>query len=879
MSTSSASSRNELDDLKSRIDLAELIRRSGVELKTVGKNLMGRCPFHEDSSASLSVNEQERLWNCFGCSAGGDALRFIQLKEKVEFPKAIERLKELALQLPKPSAPNGKKSAGPLDPLPGNLVRKDLLGRVAELYFKRFRECEEPQQYLTSRGLGSRELWDTFRVGYADGSMLDILPKSGPTREALTQLGVLNSKGREHFKGCVVVPLEHPDDGLVGFYGRRIGPEPPFPHLYLPGPKRGVLQWQSLKQARRVWVAESVLDAFSVWISGVKDVTCLFGAGSLPVDLEATLGRFSTPEVVLCLDGDRAGQEATERHSTSLSARGVRCLSVALPMGKDPNQLLLQEGPEVLRERLLHPKPVAAAQPEPEAQHAFLVEPGPDGFSWRLDDVSYRVTMIGPFVGRLRAMLVAARGSRLYSEKLDLHSHRARSLNAAQLVRILEISRADADRHLSLLLRAGLEWVDVNKASEGKPTRKKAPELSETEQAEAIAFLSQPNLIEAILADCHTLGFVGEEKGKLLAYLIGLSRKLPKPLSGIVISSSAAGKSTLTEMVEQLVPPEDVLFYSRLTPQALYYMCHNLTGMLLMLEERSGGEGADYSIRTLQSRKKLKLATPVKDPVTGKQVTQDIEVEGPVAYLETTTNPYLNPENSSRCFELYMDESEEQTRRIHVQQRRNRLLMDYDDEALAESIRKKHQNAQRMLKTMRVYIPFVEKLSFPTLWLRTRRDNERFLCLVEAITFLHQHQREQGQTKEGKPYVLATVADYRLAYNLAREVLASTLHELTKGTQDLWAVVVPFVLSKAPRAPKDFPFTFKDLRGATNLTNHRLRTSMHELLEMEYVSQIGGQNGSPFHFKLLTTDVKTLPSLLGLTSPDELEELLRAEAS
>jgi hypothetical protein len=83
-----------------------------------------------------------------------------------------------------------------------------------------------------------------------------------------------------------------------------------------------------------------------------------------------------------------------------------------------------------------------------------------------------------------------------------------------------------------------------------------------------------------------------------------------------------------------------------------------------------------------------------------------------------------------------------------------------------------------MLKPLRVTIPYAERLSFPSQWLRTRRDNQRFLCLIEVITFLHQHQRERGETSEGKPYVVATVADYRLAYELAREVLASQPYRL-----------------------------------------------------------------------------------------------------
>jgi energy-coupling factor transporter ATP-binding protein EcfA2 len=342
-----------------------------------------------------------------------------------------------------------------------------------------------------------------------------------------------------------------------------------------------------------------------------------------------------------------------------------------------------------------------------------------------------------------------------------------------------------------------------------------------------------------------------------------------------VISQSGAGKSTLAEMLEQLTPPEDVLFYSRITQQALYYMSHDLKGLLLLLEERAGGEAADYSIRTLQSRKKLRLALPVKDPVTGKTSTQDIEVEGPVAYLETTTNPYLNPENSSRCFELYMDESPAQTRRIHAQQRLNRLLFDYDPESIADAIRTRHHNAQRMLKPMRVVIPYADKLTFPSEWLRTRRDNERFLSLIEAITFLHQHQRTQGETSTGKPYVVATVADYRLAYDLARDVLACTLHELSREAQTLWEALVPWVSTKAPANPLGLVFTFKDLRElTTSQSNHRLRLAMTELTEMEYVALLAGQNGKKFEFQLLTVDVKSRPSLTGLLRPEDLERLL-----
>jgi len=299
--------------------------------------------------------------------------------------------------------------------------------------------------------------------------------------------------------------------------------------------------------------------------------------------------------------------------------------------------------------------------------------------------------------------------------------------------------------------------------------------------------LQRPDLVDAVLEDVERLGYVGEERPKLLAYLIGVSRKLDRPLSGIVLSQSGAGKSTLTDAVESLTPPEDVVLFSRLSAQALGYMPRDyLKQRLVILEERVGGEAADYSIRVLQSRHRFCSAVVMKDPKTGRMATRRVEVEGPIAYMETTTNPALNHENATRCFELGLDESEEQTRRIHARQRASRTLAGVEQKEQSEEVRRRHHNAQRLLEPVRVIIPYVEQLSFPSRWLRTRRDHERFLCLIEAVAFLHQHQRAGGVQSVGERtfrWIEATVADYRRAYELAQDVLGATLHELSRDAR------------------------------------------------------------------------------------------------
>jgi DNA primase len=341
--------RSDLDNLKARVDLAEIIRQSGVELKQVGKNLMGRCPYHDDSTASLSVNGL--LWNCFGCQAGGDVLEWFRLKEKIEFPEALTKLRNLV---------------EPPDLLAGQFKRNELLERVVDHYVRRFRETPAAQQYLNKRGLDLRELWDAFRIGYCDGTLS--LPESGPVRDALTEIGVLNSKGKEAFRGCIVVPLSHPEQGLVGLYGRRLSEEAKVSHQYLSGPHRGVLNWQGLQTASSIVIAESVLDALSLWRAGIREATCIYGVQGLPKDFEHLLSNAGVREVTFCLDGDKPGREATHRYSQQLSKCGLRCQSVDVPEGKDPNLLLQERGAEALRQLCRIRQDVAIEKPNEPPQ-------------------------------------------------------------------------------------------------------------------------------------------------------------------------------------------------------------------------------------------------------------------------------------------------------------------------------------------------------------------------------------------------------------------------------------------------------------------------------------------------------------------------------
>jgi len=345
------------------------------------------------------------------------------------------------------------------------------------------------------------------------------------------------------------------------------------------------------------------------------------------------------------------------------------------------------------------------------------------------------------------------------------------------------------------------------------------------------------------------LGYVGAAENKLLGYLIAVSRKLAEPLSGIVVSSAGAGKSKLVDIIQKLTPPEDVVFTSKLTPQSLYYMPKDfLKHKLLIVEERTGSELADYAIRTLQSKGSLRLAAPVR----GK--THLFEVEGPVSVLETTTSVKLNPENISRCFILHLDESKEQTERIHNYQRYLKAQEPLKLKDGFDKITAFHHNIQRQLNQAQVIIPYAQKLSFPVGSPLSRRDNQRFLTLIESVALLYQHQRRH-LVKGGISFIKSSPKDYRVAY----ELFTKSYHNSMMFTHPKAALLLDRInhMNKGT-------FTRADIAKYSSWPHHQVRDNMKYLEDTGTLEVISKRRGKKALYRV--------NSHIKLTKPEELEE-------
>jgi DNA primase len=275
-------------------------------------------------------------------------------------------------------------------------------------------------------------------------------------------------------------------------------------------------------------------------------------------------------------------------------------------------------------------------------------------------------------------------------------------------------------------------------------------------------------------------------------------------------------------------------------------------------------------------------AVPVKDPATGSIHTRTMEVEGPAAFVETTTRLHLNPENASRCFELYLDETPAQTGRVQEAQRAAKIAEGLARRERSRRLESVHQNAQRLLEAVPVVIPYAPLLTFPTSWLRTRRDNLRMLNLIEAVAFLHQFQRPRKQLGSGLEYIEATVEDHAIAYALAASVLGLGLDELRKPARDLLAVIeakVREVATDQGVQPRAVLFTRREVRAWAGLPNHQVKLAMRELEEMEYVDVERAVRGSRYSYRLVIDTEKRRSPLSGLLTPVELYNRIEAASS
>jgi hypothetical protein len=302
--------------------------------------------------------------------------------------------------------------------------------------------------------------------------------------------------------------------------------------------------------------------------------------------------------------------------------------------------------------------------------------------------------------------------------------------------------------------------------------------LTPEERQTAEAFLKEPNLMQRTAEAIGKSGVIGEEYNRILMYIIFTSRKLNHPLHIVSLGSSGTGKTHLQETVSELIPDEDKLEITSLSENAFYYFGQReLSNKLILIEDLEGAMNVLFPLRELQSKKRISKTVTFKD-TRGITKTITLTVEGPVSVAGCTTRERIYEDNANRSFLIYLNESTQQDNKIMQYQRELAAGIINTDEQI--KTRLCLQNTQRILQNIKIVNPYAPQLELPKEVFKPRRTNKHYIDFIEAITFYHQHQREQkADESTGEIYIETTIEDIEEANKLMKEILLRKSDELS----------------------------------------------------------------------------------------------------
>lgn len=332
--------------LESQVSLKPLIEAKGIALKQEGDTWIGRCPFHDDTGLSLSVNPTSNRWECRGgCQVHGTVVDWVMKAEGVSHRHAVELLRN---NLPVSATSSSQQ------PVKSSTVRRldapfgsgdddpTVLRRVVGYYHETLKQNPEVLEYLTKHGLGSAEAIDKFQLGYANRTLGYRLPQKnriegGALRGQLQRLGILRSSGHEHFHGALVIPVIDEIGLIADLYGRRIGKSKDgIPvDLYLPGPSKGLWNLDALKASKEIILCHGLIDALTFWCAGYRNVTTLHGTDDLTSERLELLKRYKVECLLIAYGNTETDNETASALAERLLAEGFGCFRIVFPAGVD----------------------------------------------------------------------------------------------------------------------------------------------------------------------------------------------------------------------------------------------------------------------------------------------------------------------------------------------------------------------------------------------------------------------------------------------------------------------------------------------------------------------------------------------------------------
>ncbi len=336
----------EINKIRTSVDIIDIIS-SYIPLTKKGRNFFGVCPFHDDHNPSMSVSSEKQIYKCFTCGASGNVFTFVEEYENVSFIEAVNIVANkagitLSIPLNKPKGDN-------------KFQKYYEIMEVASKYYQNNLKTQHglaAKNYLLGRGF-AEEVLNDFQIGVSSDekdALKKVLLSKGYDEKTLLDLGVLAQGERSSFDqlfGRIIIPLHNPEGETIGFTGRIYRNEDIAKYVNTKETiifKKGdtlynyFLAKESIKREKNVIVVEGQMDAIRLYSEGFKNVVAT-GGTSLTKEQVELLKKLKV-KIILCLDNDKAGFEATYHMGEELTKNGLEVYVIRLSDAKDPDEYI-----------------------------------------------------------------------------------------------------------------------------------------------------------------------------------------------------------------------------------------------------------------------------------------------------------------------------------------------------------------------------------------------------------------------------------------------------------------------------------------------------------------------------------------------------------
>jgi DNA primase catalytic core len=858
----------EIQDIKSQLSINQVLNHYGLK---PDKNNRLLCPFHPDKTPSLQIYPTTNTYCCFSsnCNAGtGDAIQFIQLMENLSAAggncsKHEALLKAAALL--NGNTPTAKPQENAKLFIDADVMAKEaVLAKLFKYFVKALPLTKKAVDYLQSRAIDYKQ----HETGYNTGDWHHKLNEKNFIASC-EQYGLLKARAAAGFtvwaKDCIIFPLKNQENKIISLYGRSISNNEESRHFYLNN-RSGLYPGYPALTAKKLILTESIIDAASLLqqqtIKNNYEILSLYGTNGLTDEhIKAITELPQLEEIILMLNADEPGEAATAKHTVTLKQLlpEIKISKVTLPAGEDVNSLLQGHDAKLLIDLV-----------ESRTDFSFSIENKNDVAAPLLqslakldtknaelliyDNCQLRIEVWGGIkitgLDRMKVTLKVQHKTKQLlpiRDTLDLYS-RQQTENLIQTIsENFDANIRQTETAISELTNE-LENYRIKKIEALQPKQETKNELSQAARQTAVNELKKEKLLERHNKMIGLTGIVGEEKNRMIAYLIYGYRKNGNPLHVMFLGASGSGKTYLQEKISELIPDEDKIEITQITENALYYFKqHELQNKLIIFEDLDGALQVFYPLRELQTKKKISKTVTLKDS-KGNLKTITIVVEGPVCISGCTTKEKLYEDNANRCILLYIDMSKDQDKKI----------MEYHaavesgdiDQEKEQQYKELFKNIQRVLRPIQVNNPYSKFITLPEAVFKPRRTITLLRGFIKAIAFYHQYQREVKKDKHGQLYIEVTIEDIEQGFYYMKDVLFSKSDELTKATREFFEKLKAYTKENELSS-----FKTQDIRKKFRMEPRTIQRYMKELSQYSYIKRINGQKGrTGFEYSITDTE-------------------------